>query len=114
VHFDVAPEVAELHVPGFLVHPLVENAITHGFDRPDTRLRLEIRARRDGGELVIEVVNSGTLQARRTDGTGIGLTNIRERLAILHPGRASLTLTEEASGVVARVRLPADAGEGAR
>jgi hypothetical protein len=110
VTFDVAPEAAAVHVPGFLVHPLVENAIVHGFDRPDARLHVVIRARRDGDTLVIDVVNSGTLRTSRADGTGIGLQNIRERLAHLHPGRASLTLTEGAAGVVARIVLPADSG----
>jgi two-component system, LytTR family, sensor kinase len=106
VEFDVSPDVADLRVPGFVVHPLVENAITHGFDAPNTRLRIAIRARRTADDLIIEVVNSGTLRNRRANGTGIGLENVRERLAHLHPGRASMTLTEEACGVVARVTLP--------
>lgn len=107
VQFDVTPDAAAAALPGFLVHPLVENALTHGFATPHTTLRLIIRARRDGDLLVVEVVNSGHLQSSRRDGMGIGLRNIRERLAHLYAGRGTLTLTEHDGHVTARLVLPA-------
>ena len=44
VQFDIESEAEEFRVPGFLIHPLVENAIKHGMT-DDTPLRLPIAAR---------------------------------------------------------------------
>jgi hypothetical protein len=42
---------------------------------------------------------------------GLGLQNVRERLAHLHADRASLVLTTEQDAVVARLVLPIDLPE---
>lgn len=106
VVFDVTPSAAAVPVPGFVVHPLVENALTHGFATPDAVLHLTIRAQCDEDRLVVEVRNSGRLQPAGRGSTGIGVRNIRERLAHLYGGRAALTLTEETGDVVARLVVP--------
>jgi hypothetical protein len=111
VTFDVAPEVLSARVPAFLLMPLVENAITHGFTVSSLPLRLTLRAHRRGQELVIEVTNSGTLPSATPSGMGLGLQNVRERLAHLHADRASLVLTTEQDAVVARLVLPIDLQE---
>lgn len=111
VTFDVAPEVLSARVPAFLLMPLVENAITHGFTVSSLPLRLTLRAHRRGQELVIEVTNSGTLPSATPSGMGLGLQNVRERLVHLYADRASLVLTTEQDVVVARLVLPIDLPE---
>jgi hypothetical protein len=108
VRFEIADDVREIRLPGFLLHPLVENAITHGFATPGTLLRITVRARREGRQLIIEVVNSGALGTDRADGSGIGLRNIRERLAHLYGDRSSVIVEEAQGEVVARIRIPLD------
>ena len=68
---EAEPETASAQVPSLLLQPLVENALKHGRER-DGRARVQIRARRDGTDLRIEVQDSGSGPA---DGAreGIGL-----------------------------------------
>jgi len=44
-------------------------------------------------------------------GTGIGVRNVRERLARMFPGRHRFELTDEQGWVRALIELPARAGE---
>lgn len=102
------PEVSGLRVPSFILHPLVENAIRHATPGPGGRITVRVRASAlaDGGA-ELEVANPGQLGAGRQGGSGafIGLRNVRERLAALEGGRASLHLREESGWVRASVRL---------
>lgn len=113
---DVDEAAARTQLPGFLVHPLVENAVKYGLETSERPLRVRVRARREGGRLEVEVSNSGrwlTDGARNGAGTGTGLHNLRARLAHLYPGRHALEIGE-ADGMV-RARLSIDlAPEGAR
>ena len=87
---DVAPDTLDAAVPALVLQSLVENAVVHGIaptNRPGT---LEIRARRDGGQLELDVRDDGAGapalgDARRAgSGAGVGLANARERLQHLY------------------------------
>lgn len=109
VEYAVEPAAKDHKVPCFLLNPLVENAIKHGFDGSPTPLRIRIAARiRSDGRLVIEVANSGRLDGggpASENGTRIGLRNVRERLEKLFPGRSSFGLSERDGFVVARIEI---------
>lgn len=95
---------AQTALPGFLIHPLVENAVKYGLETSDRPLRVRVRARRDGGRLDVEVANSGRwLDGGNGSGTGTGLRNLRERLRHLYPERHALDIAAEDGWV--RVRL---------
>ena len=65
-----------------------------------------MRAWRDAGSLVIEVADTG-VGFLANSGSGVGLANARERLAMLYGAQAELDLTlNEPTGVVARARVP--------
>jgi two-component system, LytTR family, sensor kinase len=69
------------------LQPLVENAIKHGVGPRPTPGRIEIRTRRAGGLLELEVKDNGVglSAARLTDfNRGIGLGNTRSRLQHLY------------------------------
>ena len=90
---------------------LVENAIKHGIEPLPAGGRIDVRAAQDaGGRLVLSVADTGTgVYGGGVKGQGIGLANIRERLALLFDGRASLELEGNVPrGFVARIVLPAD------
>lgn len=92
-------------VPSLVLQPLVENAIRHGIERSSAGGRILILARRLGGELQLEVVNSPGAVAidqavvggaaptpneggdAATHANGIGLANIQARVAQLYGGR---------------------------
>jgi hypothetical protein len=95
VTLSVDPLATSHRIASFLLQPLVENAVKHG--RRETGLDLVIDIRAAGESLRIEITNSGSLrgstsppQRRR----GIGLDNVRRRLALHYPGRHQFSLTE--------------------
>src|SRR5918992_5949178 len=59
VRFDVNPETLDCLVPSLLLQPLVENAIKYGVARKSGPGHVDIRARRDGDKLVLEVRDDG-------------------------------------------------------
>ena len=111
IEIDVAPEVAEAPVPNFILQPLVENAIKHGVSAVKGQANLSVAAARDGEELVLTVLNeapeaNGAALGKSTAGTGIGLSNSRQRLANRYGERARLLTEPTAQGYRATVRLP--------
>ena len=105
----VEPAAESCAIPAFLIHPLLENAIKHGARESGGPLRVRLDARLLGDALRVEVWNTGSLVSRAR--TGIGVRNVRERLARLFPGRHRFELTDEHGWVRALVELPARAGE---
>jgi LytS/YehU family sensor histidine kinase len=110
VAFHVEPAAEDFELPGFLIHPLVENAVKHGMATNSSVLRIQVSAKVRDSELEVEVANTGKLrQTAPTDnGTGIGLTNVRERLAKLYPDRSRFTLREEAGWTRATIAIRTD------
>jgi two-component sensor histidine kinase len=108
---DVPASLDDATVPPGMLITLVENAIKHGIEPLPAGGRIDVRAgRSDDGRLVLSVADTGTgLHGGGVKGQGIGLANIRERLALLFDGRASLELDGNVPrGFVARIVLPAD------
>jgi signal transduction histidine kinase len=97
VEWDVAPAALDCRVPGFLLHPLVENAVKYGMETGPLPCRVRVGVRLEGGALRVSVRNSGHWlpelepSQRRTGlfgrSTGTGLRNVRQRLAHAFPGR---------------------------
>lgn len=117
VSFDVGPRAEEARLPGFLIHPLVENAVKHGLDTQRGRVELRIRAALVGERLEVEVANTGRWREPREPatpspvaGTGTGLVNVRERLEHAFPGRHHFELREATAGCGRRCRWSWAAG----
>jgi signal transduction histidine kinase len=109
VRFTVDDAVRDAAVPGFVLQPLVENALRHGLaERSDDGI-VEIGARREGADLVLWVRDNGVglLATEAARGAGLGLANTRERLATLYGTRGRLDLTDTpGGGTTVTVRLP--------
>ncbi len=103
-------------VPNFILQPLVENAIKHGVAALRGPARLQVSGEARGDELVLSVVNTAGDPDREAanDGgggaprrsTGIGIANIRQRLAMTYGERASLETGPIPHGYRAVIRLP--------
>jgi signal transduction histidine kinase len=104
----VPPELAQQPVPTLLLQPLVENSIQHGLEPKVEGGRIDVAARREGEQLVLDVCDTGIgSQAPRRAGPGFGLMQVRERLATLYGTRASLELApNDSGGMRAVIRLP--------
>jgi hypothetical protein len=109
VRFDVPPEAEAVAVPTLLVQTLVENAVKHGVARRRAGGTVAVIAALDGEHVTLRVENPSPdpSAAPISDGTGTGLTNARERLALLFGDAARLDLTVGPETTVAAVSLPA-------
>lgn len=100
------PGALDAGLPPIVLPTLVENAIKHGLSPLPEGGRIDVRARAEGGTLVVEVRDTGA-GFRASGGAGVGLANTRQRLATLYGERASLELAANTPrGVIARLQLP--------
>lgn len=104
-------DLPRMWVPSLILQPLVENAVVHGLSGHTGAVVIRVEAFTDGGALTLRVINSMASGAA-TGRDGIGLRNVRERLALQFGDRAVFTSGESEPGTwVAQIRLPV-LGEG--
>jgi signal transduction histidine kinase len=88
VSTNISLEALDAAVPALVLQSLVENAVVHGIAPTNRAGNLWISARRDGGELEIDVrddgAGAGLAATLGRGGSGIGLANARERLQHLY------------------------------
>ncbi|WP_375416325.1 sensor histidine kinase [uncultured Hymenobacter sp.] len=105
VNFDLQGQLNGQRVPALLLIPFVENALKHGVtDAADRPIEIGLHLRPDHS-LLFEVRNH-IGQHQRDATTGIGLANLRRRLALLYPGRHSLTIHDDGAVHQTRLELP--------
>jgi len=105
--FDIPDALLDLPVPGMILQPLVENAVRHGAAKSRAPVTIRVAASADGGHLHLCVENeggdgSGTPEA----GNGIGLKNVRDRLAARYGAGARLESAPTPAGYRAEIVLP--------
>ncbi|MBS4099397.1 MAG: histidine kinase [Sulfuricella sp.] len=100
---DAAPEIGDIRVPPLLLQPLVENALRHGLEAKPAGGALLVTCRRNGTSLEIAVTDNGLGLGATCAGHGIGLANVRARLASRYGAAATLQLRESPSGGVAAI-----------
>ena len=103
---EVPDELRALELPPLLLQPLVENAVRHGLEPRPGGGSVAVRATRAGRDLVLEVEDTG-LGLTGDPAPGIGLTNVRARLAAIYPERSSLQVKPNGSeGLSVRITIP--------
>ena len=87
VEIDVPAPLAGARLPALILQPVVENAIKYGVSATRDKVTLRIAAReQQAGLLELEVTNSGGValksprQRYQPESTGVGLTNVCQRL----------------------------------
>ncbi len=106
---DVPPDLAALPVAPMLLQPVVENAVKHGLEPKLDGGRVDVTARRDGSRLELTVTDTGLgfRSTRDPASTGLGLRNLRARLAALYGGSGTLTIEDRPpSGTRVTVSIP--------
>lgn len=104
VHIDVPESVRDVLIPPLIVQPLVENAVKHGIQPSASGGRIRITAWiEEAGDsreqdlpslLHLQVWNTGgeagSIRDGNSRGTGLGLSNIRQRLLLHYGERAAI------------------------
>jgi two-component system LytT family sensor kinase len=106
---DIPAELLDTHVPNLLLQPLVENAIKHGIAKRVAGGTVRVTGVSRDGSLCLSIYNDGPgfPQDWETQGSGVGLANLRTRLQILYGDASELRMTRAGSdGVEVVVTLP--------
>jgi two-component system LytT family sensor kinase len=104
------PATLDLIVPSMLLQPLIENSIKHGLSPKIEGGSINLRSRLSGANLVIEVQDDGVGMsvsgevAGVVPSTGIGMSNVAERLKVLYGESASM-IVSNADGRGTRVTI---------
>jgi LytS/YehU family sensor histidine kinase len=94
-------------IPPMMLQILVENAIKHGISQLPGGGNLNVDIDADNRTLICRVSNDGKLNHKsNAPGFGIGIENIKERIALYYAGKAQFTLSENQQTVIAELRLP--------
>ena len=106
VEIQVSEGVRACAVPPLVLQPLVENAVTHGIAQMLDGGTVRIEAVRRGETLVITVENPRDPDSPDRKGAGIGLRNVRRRLAALYGEEADMTVRSETDTFRVELRIP--------
>ncbi len=114
VEFSTDPAADAFELPAFLLLPLTENAIKHGGATSPEVLNVSLRtARGADGSVMIEIANTGRWtpagEPRSVSSNGIGLDNLRARLARAFPGTHTFTTESRDGWVYVRLHFTAQA-----
>ena len=108
VDFQIPDGLRSAAFPPMMLQSMVENAIKHGLEVKPEGGTLRIVAEVAHSKLRVTVTDDGLgFGVVPSDGTGLGLPTIRERLKLLHGDQGSLTITpNQPSGVCAVIEVP--------
>ncbi|MEE4454230.1 sensor histidine kinase [Novosphingobium resinovorum] len=115
-HIDIDEAVLDAKVPGMILQPLVENSVKYAVAATQRPVTIAIEARREGGQLVIAVHDDGPGEREsgprlKTEGCGIGLANVRDRLRARYGEAAKITFGSRPEGGFATIlRMPLELG----
>jgi signal transduction histidine kinase len=108
VDFQIPDGLRSAAFPPMMLQSMVENAIKHGLECKPEGGTLKVQAEVAHNKLRVIVTDNGVgFGVMPSDGTGLGLPTIRERLKLLHGDRAQLLITpNQPSGVCAVIEVP--------
>lgn len=110
--YEMPDTLARCQVPGMILQPLVENSVKYGVSASAAPVTVCIEAREDYGRLVITVSDDAPVKAKvkarkAGNGFGIGLANVRDRLAARFGDDAIVTSGPlDGGGYETQLRIP--------
>jgi two-component system, LytTR family, sensor kinase len=106
VIFPSGLEIPAVWVPSLILQPLVENAVVHGLAGHQGPVTVRIAVRMAQDVLTLSVFNT-TAPDQLPGAPGIGLNNVRERLAVQFEGRAGLSASGAGGEWCSEITMPA-------
>jgi two-component system LytT family sensor kinase len=115
VEKEIDPRTLDVMVPSILLQPLIENSIKHGLEPRIQGGTVTLRSKLSGDRVLIEVADDGVGMGNRprlgsrSNGTGIGMQNVRERLEVLYGAQASFNVVSNPGrGTLVSIEIPAN------
>lgn len=120
VKIDAEPTIRDCITIKLIVQPILENAIYHGMEFMDGEGEITVHGYEKDGDIYIEVSDNGmgipeeTIESLLTDksrargkGSGIGLWNVNQRIALYFKGDYGLSIKSELDeGTTVTIHLP--------
>lgn len=111
VRYEIESELNDAVVPQLILQPLLENSLRHGMKASGEAIDISIAAHRVDGSLILKVSDTGvgieSSEPNDVLGRGVGLSNIRDRLAQLYGEGQSFSITNrEGGGAEVTLRFP--------
>ena len=108
IAYDIPEALEPACVPGMILQPLVENSVKYGVAPVSRPVTITLSAREEHGRLVLTVADDGPGAPPDASGAGcgIGLQNVRDRLAARFGGDASVVSGTTANGYATIIRIP--------
>ncbi|HEV2351455.1 MAG TPA: histidine kinase [Terriglobia bacterium] len=108
---EIDPDTLEVVVPSMILQPLVENAIRHGIGPKIEGGTITLRSSRKNGRLSVEVNDDGVGipedRQHEVYDSGIGISNVRERLKVLYGQESTFEIESKAGkGTSIRFEIP--------
>lgn len=104
-NFNELTSLTNLKIPPMLLLPFVENAFKHGAAQSETACWIQLHLSQAGNRLIFSVENSVPDGVSYPSTTGLGLTNLKQRLDILFPGNYELVTLPEDSQFLAVLKF---------
>jgi two-component system LytT family sensor kinase len=115
VEKEIDPRTLDVMVPSILLQPLIENSIKHGLEPRIQGGTVTLRSKLSGDRVLIEVADDGVGMGNRprlgsrSNGAGIGMKNVRERLEVLYGAQASFSVVSNPGrGTLVSIEIPAN------
>lgn len=115
VNYEIEEGVSNLKILKFIIQPIVENCILHGFEENDKENQLLIRIYTDDEFLNFEIGDNGIgiNEAKLNQGkfnidkfAGIGIKNIQERLNLYYDKKCLFEIrSNENSGTISKIKI---------
>jgi len=111
VQCDGSDQAMQEKIPALLLQPLVENAVVHGIAHRLEGGTVSIHAECRDSTLMINITNPADTDRPRSQGSGLGLNLVRQRLQA-HYGAAYLFQAVEAEGSYrVNIHVPSHTGD---
>jgi LytS/YehU family sensor histidine kinase len=113
LEFAIEERALEALVPSLLLQPLIENAVKYAISPSEKGGMIRVEGRARGAMLELAVADDGPGLRSHTlgvgppgAGRGVGLRNIRERLAVLYEDRHRFATLDNKPGLRIELGLP--------
>ncbi len=106
INFRVDENAKKWPVPLLILQPIIENAIKHGVYESTELVRITIEVKNFSDYLKISITNNFDKEAKTRKGEGVGLENVRQRLALLYKRDDLLNIKKENDIFEVKIFIP--------
>lgn len=116
LEIEIEKKAEQALVPTLLLQPIIENSIKHAVSKKESGGTISIKARVEGENLTLEITDDGPgvsdtaiFEEEFTSSSGVGISNIRNRLAEIYGENHQLVFSNaQPAGLKVTVVIPYD------